>query len=204
MSATSPFERLGPRAEQRKRTRARLYDAALAEFARVGFDRASVAKIARDAGVARASFYFHFPSREHVLLELQWRKELQLVERVRPHHRLADALRALADALVDALADIESPEVARDMLRIYVRRPPQLALDDQPFPLLVEIQGRFASGAETGELRAGIDPERATLLCLSSVFGYLLASAAPPEAQRDDLRTIVSLYLREPESEARS
>ena len=79
MSATSPFDRAGARERRRRRTRTRLYEEALAEFARVGFDRASVADIARAAGVSRPAFYFHFPTKEHVLLELQWHKEQELV-----------------------------------------------------------------------------------------------------------------------------
>ena len=77
--AASPFERPSAREIQRQRTRARLFEAALAEFARTGFDRASVAEIARAADVSRPSFYFHFPTKEHVLLELQSCKEFQLV-----------------------------------------------------------------------------------------------------------------------------
>jgi AcrR family transcriptional regulator len=197
MSAASPFERPSPRELQRQRTRARLYEAALSEFARVGLDRANVSTIARDAGVSRPSFYFHFPTKEHVLLELQWHKELEVVKHVRSCSDLASALHALADGLVDALDGIESREVARDMLRIFVRRPPELPFEDRDFPLVEALDVRFLAAGERGELRPGVDPRRATHLCLASVFGYLLASDLPPEAQREDLRCLVSLYLPE-------
>ncbi|MGH0038513.1 MAG: TetR/AcrR family transcriptional regulator [Myxococcota bacterium] len=196
MSAASPFDGPSARELQRRRTRARLYDAALAEFARVGLDRANVATIAREAGVSRPSFYFHFPTKEHVLLELQWRKEQEVADRVRPCADLPSALRALAEALVDAFQAIGSREVARDMLRIYARRPPELALDDQEFPLMQVLGAHFLAAERRGELREGIGPERATTLCLSSVFGYLLSTALPFAEVREDLRCLVGLYLR--------
>ena len=105
-SAASPFERRSARELQRQHTRARLFEAALAEFAKVGFDGASVAEIARAAGVSRPSFYFHFPTKEHVLLELQWRKELELVAQLEGHQTLGALLGALPDAIVDVYASI--------------------------------------------------------------------------------------------------
>jgi len=193
-AAASPFERPSAREIQRQRTRARLFDAALAEFARAGFDRASVAEIARAADVSRPSFYFHFPTKEHVLLELQWRKELDLVDRLQGSHTLRELLEALPDAIADVYASIAGPGVARDMVMIYARLPEYLPLAEQPFPLVRLLESRFGEGARRGELRAGLDPSQATFLCLTSVFGYLIA--APPNADhRANLRGVVRLFL---------
>jgi AcrR family transcriptional regulator len=193
-SAVSPFDRAGAREQQRQRTRARLYEEALAEFARVGFDRASVTEIARAAGVSRPAFYFHFPTKEHVLLELQWHKERELVEALDGCDTLAKTLMTLADALVTSLESIAGPGVARDMFSIYARRPDWPPLDEQPFPLARLIEERFAEGAARGELRAGLDPKAASLLCLTGVFGYLMASPESTDP-RAGLRTMLSLYL---------
>ena len=195
MSAASPFERESSRERQRRETRARLYQAALAEFAARGFDRASVADIARAAEVSRPTFYFHFPTKEHVLLELQWHKELAICERLREASSLGEALRILPEALVEALESLEHG-VARDMLRIYSHRPEGVPLDDQPYPLIHELARFFAEGAARSELRAGLSPEKAPLLCLTSVFGYLMA-AEPGADRRADLRTLTGLYLNE-------
>lgn len=196
-SVASPFDRAGTREQQRQKTRARLYEEALAEFARVGFARASVAEIARAAGVSRPAFYFHFPTKEHVLLELQWHRELELVEALEGCETLADTLMTLADELVIALESIEGPGVARDMLSIYARRPEWLPLDEQPFPLARLIDKRFLEGAARGELRAGLDPVSAPRLCLTGAFGYLIAT--PDQAdRRADLRAMLGLYLSDP------
>jgi AcrR family transcriptional regulator len=193
-AAASPFERPSAREIQRQRTRARLFDAALAEFARAGFDRASVAEIARAADVSRPSFYFHFPTKEHVLLELQWRKELDLVALVSGTRTLRELLAALPDAIADVYASIEGPGVARDMVMIYARLPEYLPLSEQPFPLVRLLERRFSEGAQRGELRAGLDPGQATFLCLTTVFGYLIA-AQPDADHRANLRAVVGLFL---------
>ena len=63
---------------QRQQTRQRVYAAGLAEFKRTGMAAADVGDIAA-AGVARGTFYFHFPTKEHVLAELERHEEARLV-----------------------------------------------------------------------------------------------------------------------------
>src|SRR5215472_17747822 len=67
------------REAQRRETRQRVYTAAVAEFTRVGMAAADVSVIAKQAGVARGTFYFHFPTKEHVLAELERHEEARLV-----------------------------------------------------------------------------------------------------------------------------
>jgi hypothetical protein len=80
------------------------------------------------------------------------------------------------------------------MVMIYARLPDYLPLSEQPFPLVRLLERRFAEGAQRGELRAGIEPRQATFLCLTTVFGYLIA--APPDGDhRANLRAVVGLFL---------
>ena len=50
-------------------------------------------------------------------------------------------------------------------------------------------------------LRQGLDPVTAPLLALTAMFGYLIASPETPDRRRD-LRTMFSLYLRDPTTAA--
>ena len=59
------------RQAQRLETRQRVYDAAMAEFKRSGVAGADVGAIVSAARVARGTFYFHFPTKEHVLEEVE-------------------------------------------------------------------------------------------------------------------------------------
>jgi AcrR family transcriptional regulator len=60
---------------QREQSRERLFHASLEIFRRDGFRSARVDDITLVAGLSRTSFYFHFPTKEDVLLELNRRLE---------------------------------------------------------------------------------------------------------------------------------
>jgi len=51
-------------------TRTHILDSALEAFARYGYDATSVSEICRRAGVTKGGFYYHFPSKQAVFLEL--------------------------------------------------------------------------------------------------------------------------------------
>ena len=54
------------RREQREQTRQRILDAAVERFARSGFDAASLADIAQQAGVTKALVQYHFSTKEQL------------------------------------------------------------------------------------------------------------------------------------------
>jgi AcrR family transcriptional regulator len=61
----------GPAPRQRRAvvTRRRLYEAAMAEYARVGLEVARVEDIVAAAGVSWGTFFHYFPAKEDVLLD---------------------------------------------------------------------------------------------------------------------------------------
>ncbi|MEO8601956.1 MAG: helix-turn-helix domain-containing protein [bacterium] len=184
------------------RTRAQLFEASLAEFRRVGFDAASVGQIAARAGTSRASFYFHYPCKEAVLLDLQWRMELEMVERIRPCGGLREALSALMEALIEVETHLEQADLLKDMLSVYIRRPAGLDLMAQPFPLRVEVTRRFAAAAARA-LRAGLDPALASDLFLSSLFGLLLSLRGSLASRRAEALQLAALFLESPKRATR-
>lgn len=58
------------RFEQRKLTRTRLIEAALHLFATSGYEHATVDDISRQAGYSKGAYYFHFSTKDDILLEL--------------------------------------------------------------------------------------------------------------------------------------
>ncbi len=82
-------------------TRSLILETALLMFARDGFDRTTVASIARARGLSDAAVYYHFPTKRHIL-EALWAEprgvpagppiEVPLTD---------DALRGLNDAAID-------------------------------------------------------------------------------------------------------
>lgn len=176
------------------RTRRRLFETALAEFGRVGVADANIGRIAEAAGVSRSTFYFHFPTKDHVLLELQWSLEEPIAARVEAAATLDDALVALAGGLTEAVGSLDDPELFAEMVRIYTRHAADEAMAGQPHYLMRALAARFVEAHAAGRLRAGLDPEHGTRLFLTSLFGYLSVPPDPDECRRD-LSTLISLYL---------
>jgi AcrR family transcriptional regulator len=168
----------------------------MTEFRRVGVERASIGRIAESAGVSRPSFYFHFPTKDHVLLELQWTLEEPIATRIERARTLDEALIALVDGLVEALGAVANPEVFAEMVRIYTRHAASEALADQPHYLMRAMAARFVEAQSDGRLREGLDSERATHLFLTSVFGYFSLPVGIEECRRD-LHTLISLFVAE-------
>jgi len=172
---------LGTRQIQRLQTRVRLFDAALAEISRSGLAGADVAAIAATAGVARGTFYFHFPTKEHVLVELERAEEATIVAELsaRPGGSgdLMSALRLLVRHVLDAERRL-GPVVFRDMLGLHfsATRPVEDALDEHPLAefLVAAIgvaqdAGRVSRDAEAGEL---------AVIFLTGLFALLATGAA--------------------------
>src|SRR5689334_7707444 len=120
----------GVREIRRLETRARLFDAALTEIERSGLAGADVSAIASAAGVVRGTFYFHFPTKEHVLVELERREEVKIVEELDAAQTESGDLASVLSLLVQRVAAAErrlGPVVFRDMLGLHFSstRPPE-------------------------------------------------------------------------------
>lgn len=192
-SSPSPFVRTSARERQRTATRERIFAAAIAAFRQQGFDRASVARIARAAAVSRPCFYAHFPTLDHVLFEWAWRLALQIVDELEGATDLRAALDRLAGALIEAERAVGDRALFRELISVFARRTgPEI--DGNEIPVLRELVRRFEQARVQGELRDGMPAEQAARLCLSGVFGHLLGVDATPAERRDDLRALFSLY----------
>lgn len=186
----------GRRERQIDSTRARLFQAALAEFQRVGFAHASVSRITSEAGVSRPSFYFHFPTKEHVLLELEWIEECRMVERLEPAQGLREVLDSLAEGVLDLHARL-GDSLVRDMFSIYARRPAELHIDEQPSPIARTFTHLFRDAAARGELRTGLEADAAVRSFMAGLMGLQIGPHATREQLRADLHLLFSLYLED-------
>src|SRR5437588_8721215 len=93
-------EKPSARETKRLQTRERLMGAAIAEFKRGGMADADVGTIVAAAGVAHGTFFFHFPTKEHVLLELERREEERIAKQL---DRYVDATHDLSSTLQEAV-----------------------------------------------------------------------------------------------------
>lgn len=71
-----------PNDERTRKRRERILDAAFHVFSRVGYRDAAVDDIAREAETSKGGIYFHFPTKESILLELMGSTADRLVAKV--------------------------------------------------------------------------------------------------------------------------
>ena len=118
---TSPRGRHAPPLEVRQdRQRRRLYAAAAAIFARVGYADATAEAIAREAGMSKATFYEHFDNKEDCIIALHDAATTAVLEAMRrtgdDHAGSGGAgrVRAVIHTFLEALAAF--PDEAQTLL----------------------------------------------------------------------------------------
>lgn len=79
MQSPAPPQKARTRDRQREDTRQRIYDAAMEIFRRDGFESARVDDVARAAGVSHGTFYFHFATKDEVLIQCLRASETRVV-----------------------------------------------------------------------------------------------------------------------------
>ena len=65
-------------------THKRIYDAALRLFQEHGFDHVNVGQIVAEAGISVPTFYAHYPSKEHLIMQVPTAAEMQALLATQP------------------------------------------------------------------------------------------------------------------------
>ena len=178
-------------------TRERLVASGFGLFAEVGFDAVTVDDVCSAAGVAKGTFYFHFDSKEALL--------------VAAFHQGGGALLELAEALVasnvsfdvavlslgERVAAATSPHpkalvrraTVAALAAIDLERPPDGAQARRAaFGLVVE------SAIRAGDVAAGFRPDEITMALNWSMLQALLVWSAQP-GERPSLATVMRRSL---------
>jgi AcrR family transcriptional regulator len=142
---------------------AQLVQAAVDEVEEVGYEGLTVRNVARRAGLAPATAYTYFSSKDHLLAEVLWRgmEALPAVEtdpRCSIHDRVSEAVRAMvllateSVALVDASTQAlvsSNPDVKhlRDRIGHQIRTRLTAAVGPDVDPLVVRVLETSFAGA---------------------------------------------------------
>lgn len=108
------------RFEQRKLTRAKLIDAALQLFSTSGYEHATVDDISQAAGYSKGAYYFHFSTKDDILLELL---RIWTEDRTRALDASADDLRAAFAAFLSYEQEPRWPAVLLEFWAQATRNP---------------------------------------------------------------------------------
>jgi TetR/AcrR family transcriptional repressor of uid operon len=189
------------REKQRNETRERIFEAAVAEFERTGFADAQIPRIAEAAGVVRGTFYFHFPSKEQVLIELAERDHARIASEMHDLRGSGASIFDVLNRLIDSIINIEgpnrNPSLLRDLLAILLRAPPEEVQGEEPRPqpVLEELTHHVGEAIRRGELRQSIEPERLAATVLTSIFGVIVARRGAGPDDRPELELLIDLLL---------
>ncbi len=177
------------REAQRRKTRARVLDAAIVEFQRAGTGSADINAIVEAAGVARSTFYFHFPSKEHVLLELIGRDEDYLAEKLSRFLDVRRDIAAVLHEIIRLVVELENQWGAalfRDVISLYFS--PARPEDDKwtKHPTFVLLAAEIERSRVRGVLYDDVDAYHSAAFFLLGLYA-LLTSARETGAERDEV-----------------
>lgn len=155
---------------------------------------ADVTAIANAVGVVRGTFYFHFPTKEHVLVELERNEEVKIVAELR------DALADDADLVSVLLLLVHhvlaaehrlGPVVFRDMLGLHFSSTRPVEDEVAEHPLAQFVFGAITAAQQAGRVPSDADAGELGLFFLSGLFA-LLATGVQDSATAD---AVLSRYV---------
>ncbi|WP_301149968.1 TetR/AcrR family transcriptional regulator [Mycobacterium simiae] len=172
-------DRLSAREAKRLQTRERLMGAAIAEFARAGMAEADVGSIVAAAGVAHGTFFFHFPTKEHVLLELERREEERIAKQfaqfLKAKHDLAGALNE-AVRLVVGLKRRLGDRLFNDFLALHFSQTRPQTEDGRDHPLIMLVAEEIAGAQRRGETDPDVNPMNSAVFFLLGLYALLITT----------------------------
>lgn len=176
--------------------------AAIAEFKRSGIAAADVGAIVTAAGVAHGTFFFHFPTKEHVLLELERREEERIAKQLSRY--LAVSERDLSSTLNEAVRLVMGLErrlgaaLFKDFLALHFSqtRPTD---ESKQHPVVVAVAGEIERLQRRGTVDATVIPINSAVFFLLGLYALLTTTHDWP-AQSAMIDDYVARTLRSIES----
>jgi AcrR family transcriptional regulator len=195
--------------ERTRRRRERILDAAFHVFSRTGYRDAAVDDIAREAETSKGGIYFHFPTKESILMELMGSTADRLIAKVRESVEAQPASDPVtrAGTAIDAVLAIFAGH--RSMARLLLVdglgagalfRTETLRLHDR----FVSLIASYLDGAVQDGAIPAIDTRIAATAWFGAlhelVVGWLVAERpAPLEDSGEVLRTLLLRSVGVPE-----
>ena len=191
-------DRPSAREAKRLQTRERLMGAAIAEFKRAGMAEADVGAIVTAAGVAHGTFFFHFPTKEHVLLELERREEERIAKQLA---RATGSDNDLASTLKEAVRLVMGLErrlgavLFKDFLALHFSQTRPMSDESRQHPVIVEVAQVIERAQQRGEVDPAVIPMNSAVFFLLGLYALLTTTHNWP-GQNAMIEDYVSRTLR--------
>jgi AcrR family transcriptional regulator len=190
-------DRPSAREAKRLQTRERLMGAAIAEFKRSGIADADVSAIVTAAGVAHGTFFFHFPTKEHVLLELEHREEERIAKEL---GRFVASQRDLSSTLKEAVRLVVGLErrlgavLFKDFLVLHFSQTRPVD-ESKGHPVIVLVAQEIERAQDAGDVDPDVNPLNSAVFFLLGLYALLTTTHDWP-AQGVMLEDYVTRTLR--------
>jgi len=158
------------RARKKRRTRDRIYDAALDLFAERAYDDVTVEAICARAEVGRATFFRFYGSKAGLLGEFTQRLADRIARRLddRPDATATEQLWAVQDEITTAWG-LSEPST-REMAREYIRNATAAELSDPaPAELVALVADVVRDGQASGEFTGDYEPDFVAWIILAAL-----------------------------------
>ena len=167
------------REAKRLQTRERLLGAAIAEFKRSGVAEADVSAVVNAAGVAHGTFFFHFPTKQHVLLELERREEERIAKQFGQFLASRHDLRSALDEAVRLVMGLErrlGDVLFKDFLALHFSqtRPPAEGVQDHP--VVIRVAQEIEHARDHGQTDPEVNAMNSAVFFLLGLYALLITT----------------------------
>ena len=168
------------RDKQREETRRRIYLAALEVFRRDGVAQCRIEDIANKSEVSRGAFYFHFPTKDDVLIELLRESQKPIAAKLLELPK-GTKLEQVLETLSTEMATVweKDPKLLPDVVSVALKMT-SVVMDREGVPVRDVLGKLFIAAAERGELSDVLPPEVLSDFYLSNASAAMLAWCANP------------------------
>lgn len=153
--------------------------AAVAEFKRAGMAEADVSTIVTAAGVAHGTFFFHFPTKEHVLLELERREEDRIVKQLTQFLKAQRDLAAVLNEAVRLVMGLErrlGDMLFKDFLALHFSQTRPPAEDGGDHPVIVLVAQEIEDARRRGETDPDVNAMNSAVFFLLGLYALLITT----------------------------
>jgi AcrR family transcriptional regulator len=137
---------------------------------------ADVGAIVAAAGVAHGTFFFHFPTKEHVLLELEQREEQRIAKQLARSTKSKHDLPATLNEAVRLVMGLErrlGAVLFKDFLALHFSQTRPSSDESHQHPVIVKVAQEIEEAQTRGDVDPDVTPMNSAVFFLLGLYALL-------------------------------